>query len=367
VNPARAALPGLAGRFAAVSRPRRWAIVASALWAVVVAGYALGFLSVAGGGEGRGTLFLDAMFFLMTLTVPLVLVWLAARLAEALEAQQALVAALADAALPLAAALEAARHRAEAPSGVTPEAMRQAVQAAVAGLKPPDLGRPLDRLIIGQSRIETALQRLVAEPRAAVAPAVAPARAEAPADAPAPVAATAAVAKAPAAGTEDVGEDGPPEGLAWGDLVRALDFPRDADDREGFRALKLVLRHPGLAQMLQAAEDVLNLLSQEGVYVNDLAMDPVDPAAWRRYMAGVRGPEVDGVGGIRNPGALETARRLVASDSIFGDSALFFRRRFDAMLAEFAAKATDAELIEFVGTRSGRAFMLLLRLNRSLD
>ena len=100
------------------------------------------------------------MFFLLTLTVPLVLVWLAAWLAEELEAQRALVAALADAAVPLAAALEAAQARVAAPAGVTPEAMQRAVQAAVAGLKPPDLGRPLDRLIIGQSRIEAALQRL---------------------------------------------------------------------------------------------------------------------------------------------------------------------------------------------------------------
>ena len=50
--------------------------------------------------------------------------------------------------------------------------------------------------------------------------------------------------------------------------------------------------------MLQSAEDVLNLLSQEGVYVDDLAMAPVDVAAWRRFMAGVRGPEIAGLGGI---------------------------------------------------------------------
>jgi hypothetical protein len=149
--------------------------------------------------------------------------------------------------------------------------------------------------------------------------------------------------------------------------VRALDFPRDADDRDGFRALKAALRHPSLAQMLQAAEDVLNLLSQEGVYVDELAMDPVDPVAWRRFIAGVRGPEVAAVAGIRDPHAIDTARRLTASDSIFRDSALFFRRRFDGVLAEFAAEAKEAELVELVGTRSGRAFMLLTRLNRSLD
>ena len=55
------------------------------------------------------------------------------------------------------------------------------------------------------------------------------------------------------------------------------------------------------------------------------------------------------------------------SDSIFRDSALFFQRRFDGVLGEFAADADDAELEELAGTRSGRAFMLLARLNGSLD
>ena len=66
-------------------------------------GYAAGFFAVAAGGQGRGTLFLDAMFFLLALAVPLVLVWLAAWLAEELAAQRELVAALAEVAAPLAA------------------------------------------------------------------------------------------------------------------------------------------------------------------------------------------------------------------------------------------------------------------------
>jgi hypothetical protein len=153
----------------------------------------------------------------------------------------------------------------------------------------------------------------------------------------------------------------------WADLVRALDFPRDADDRAGFRALKAALRHHALAQMLQAAEDVLNLLSQEGVFVDELPMAPVDVAAWRRFMAGTRGPEVAGLGGIGDARALEAARGLMRSDSIFRDSALFFLRRFDGVLSEFCSGASDAELEDLAGTRSGRAFMLLARLSGSLD
>ena len=360
-----ARLRGLGDRLRALPRARRWAAGASLVWAVVVLAYAAGFLAVAAGGQGRGTLFLDAMFFLLTLTVPLVLVWIAAWLAEELAAQRALVAALADAALPLATALEAARTRADEPAGVTPEAMQRAVQAAVAGLKPPDLGRPLDRLIIGQSRIEVraaaARCRAPSGPPARLrrCPGACPVRRPRCRPSRRPPRRRSAPLRAP--------EEAEPQRPSWPDLVRALDFPRDADDQEGFRALKAALRHPALAQMLQAAEDVLNLLSQEGVYVDELPMDPVDPVAWRRFIAGVRGAEVAAVAGIRDPHAIDTARRLTAADSIFRDSALFFQRRFDGVLAAFAADARDPELIELVGTRSGRAFMLLARLNRALD
>ena len=120
-------------------------------------------------------------------------------------------------------------------------------------------------------------------------------------------------------------------------------------------------------RVLQAAEDVLNLLAQEGVFVDELPMQPVDVAAWRRFMAGGRGPGVTGVGGIADPRALEAARGLMRSDSIFRDSALFFQRRFDRVLAEFGKDATDAELEAIAGTRSGRAFMLLVRLSGTLD
>ena len=81
----------------------------------------------------------------------------------------------------------------------------------------------------------------------------------------------------------------------------------------------------------------------------------------------MRGPEIAGLGGIADPKALEVARNLMRSDSILRDSSLFFQRRFDRVLAEFGREASDAQLVELAGTRSGRAFMLLLRLSGSLD
>ena len=71
------------------------------------------------------------------------------------------------------------------------------------------------------------------------------------------------------------------------------------------------------------------------------------------------------VGGIRDDRALEAARALTKSDPIFRDTALFFQRRFDVVLSEFAAASSDARIAELAVTRSGRAFMLLGRLSGS--
>ncbi len=173
-----------------------------------------------------------------------------------------------------------------------------------------------------------------------------------------------------AAPEPDVATENPREvafGLGWADLTRALDFPRDGNDAEGFRALKAALRHHSLARMLQAAEDVLNFLSQEGVYMEDATLENADPDDWRRFIAGERGAGVASVGAIRDPATLDRVRALMKSDAIFRDTALFFQRRFDVVLNEFGANATDDQLTRLADTRSARAFVLLSRLGGSFD
>ena len=328
---------------------RRWAVIASAVWVVAVGAYAIGFLSVAAGTQARGTVVLDALFFLVALVLPLGLIWLMAWLAAELARQREIVAALAGAISPLVATLE--ETRATLAHHASPEAIAQAVGSAVgeavAGVRAPDVSRPLGDLAAGQARLEAALARLAAagaEPRPAPpAPAPAPAAAAEPTPAGAP------------------GE--PVPALGWSDLVRALDFPRDAGDREGFRALKAAQRQPKLGQTLQAAEDVLNLLSQEGIFVDELALAEVEPSAWRRFIAGVRGAKVGAVGGIGDPHALEVAGRLMRTDAVFRDTALFFLRRFERVLAEHARDADDDAIAALAGTRSGRAFMIRARAN----
>ena len=97
--------------------------------------YGIGFLSVAAGGQARGTLFLDAMFFLVALVLPLLLIWLAAWLAEELERQREFVAALAEVTAPLIGALAATREALDRHgAGTRRRRSSKAVQGALLGL-----------------------------------------------------------------------------------------------------------------------------------------------------------------------------------------------------------------------------------------
>ena len=160
------ALLGLGDRIGALPRFRRWAAAVSLGWAVLVVAYGIGFLSVAAGGQTRGTLFLDAMFFLVALVLPVLLIWLAAWLAEELAHQREIVAALAEVTAPLIGSLAAMREALEQQTPATsPEAIHKVVQNAVIGSRT-DYSVPLDRLLAGQARVEVAVQKLTLRRRA---------------------------------------------------------------------------------------------------------------------------------------------------------------------------------------------------------
>ncbi|WOI56378.1 hypothetical protein [Palleronia sp. LCG004] len=144
-------------------------------------------------------------------------------------------------------------------------------------------------------------------------------------------------------------------------LTRALQFPADTEDGEGFDALRRALRDRRAAQIVIAAQDVLTLLSQDGLYMDDLKAEPAPMTLWRRFADGERGPEVAPLGGIRDEEALDRCRSRMRQDTIYRDAVHHFLRLFDHRLAEIAPQASDAELAAWVETRSARAFMLLGR------
>ena len=155
--------------------------------------------------------------------------------------------------------------------------------------------------------------------------------------------------------------------LSVADFIRALQFPETPDDKEGFRALRLALEDRTVAKLIRAAQDVLTLLSQDGIYVDDLKPDLCQPDLWRRFAAGERGRSIATLGGIRDRTALALTAARMKADPVFRDAAHHFLRTFDKTVAAFEINATDAELAELSDTRTARAFMVFGRVTGTFD
>lgn len=151
------------------------------------------------------------------------------------------------------------------------------------------------------------------------------------------------------------------------DFIRALNFPENAEDKEGFAALRKALKDRQAAHLIQASQDVLTLLSQDGIYMDDLRPDLARPEIWRRFAAGERGRVMAQLGGIRDRSSLALAAGRMKQDPIFRDAAHHFLRRFDRTFVEFEETATDAEISALSDTRTSRAFMLLGRVAGIFD
>ncbi len=271
-----------------------------------------GLLGLWGGAPdetGQATA-LPLIFSILGLAVPVVLIWvgaLALRTAARLRAEAA----------GLRAAMDALRHA-------------QLAQQQTAALRPahPPQDRPQDR------RTTPARAALVEEqPRLALGT---------PAE-----------------------DSGPP--LVAADFIRALNFPETDQDREGFRVLRLALADRGTSKLIRAAQDVLTLMSEEGIYMDDLPPEPAPAETWRKFAQGERGRGVAALGGVHDRSSLGLTAARMRKDPIFRDAAHHFLRQFDRTLAEFEKTATDADLTALSDTRTARAFMLLGRASGTFD
>jgi len=155
--------------------------------------------------------------------------------------------------------------------------------------------------------------------------------------------------------------------ISTADFIAALNFPESETDTEGFRTLRLALEDRGTAKLIRSAQDVLTLLSQDGIYMDDLLPEPARPDAWRGFARGERGRAVAGLGGIRDPESLTLTAARMREDPVFRDAAHHFLRQFDRIFQEFERNASDADLADLAQTRTARAFMLCGRVAGSFD
>lgn len=306
----------------------------SLLWlAAVIAWFTLtepADIAASAGGTGDG---LILKFFVVFL--PIALIWVAAVTARTIRE-------LKDEARRLQVAVDAMRH-----------SYVQQQQAAAAAAKP-SVEKKLDEIAASARQTETAIATFTSSRREG-APVPRPLPAPPPAQAEQP----------------GLGLDAPPEDqrlpLAVDEFIRALNFPDNPDDKEGFRCLRLALEDREAARLIRAAQDVLTLLAQDGIYVDDLRPDRARPEIWRRFAAGERGRPIAALGGIRDRSSIALTAGRMRGDTIFRDAAHHFLRQFDRSFQAFEKTATDQDIAELADTRTARAFMLFGRVTGVFD
>lgn len=305
------------------------AIILSFLW---LAGAAVFFMTLPSDAQGGG----DGLRFLMTMLaifMPVAMIWVAATAAKSSRVMRE----------------ESARLQ------TAIDAIRQAYIAQNQGRSletEPSVARKLDEIAAATRKLESA-QATFSSSRPATAPSQPPEPEPEADDQP-----------GLALGTPAEDFSAP---ISNADFIRALNFPETAEDEEGFSALRRALADRLTKEIVQASQDVLTLLSQDGIYMDDLRPDRARPEVWRAFGQGTRGKSVAALGGVRDRSSLALAAGRMKQDPIFRDAAHHFLRRFDRAFAAFEARASDAELSEFADTRTARAFMLLGRIAGTFD
>jgi hypothetical protein len=273
---------------------------------------------------------------LFVVFVPIALIWVAAVTARTIRA-------LRDEAERLKTAVDAIRQS---------HVLHQ--QATASAALKPSVERRLDEIAQTTRQTETALVSFASRRDARPGPPRPPRPAPPPAD-DQPALALGTPAEALAAP------------LATPDLIRALNFPDSPDDAEGFRALRLALADREAARLIRAAQDVLTLLAQDGIFVDDLRPDRARPEVWRRFAQGERGRAIAALGGSRGRSCLALTAARMRADPVFRDAAHHFLRQFDRGFQGLEKHATDAEIAELSDTRTARAFMLFGRVSGVFD
>ena len=301
------------------------AVVLSLIWLIGVSAF---FLLV-----DRSEQPLDSLRFVMTLMaifLPVAMIWVAAMAARSSKIMR-------DESARLQAAIDAMR-----------QSYVQASQSNT-GVKP-SVERKLEEIAAAQRKTVNAIATFTSirpEPEAAI---------------------TDAPAIAPADELDDQGKlalGTPAEELAapvnTADFIKALHFPENAEDKEGFRALRRALQDRSTAELVRFSQDVLTMMSHDGIYMDDLRPDRARPEIWRKFAQGERGRAIAGLGGIRDRSCLALTAARMREDPIFRDAAHHFLRRFDQTFAAFEATASDQDIAALSDTRTARAFMLLGR------
>ncbi len=358
------------------------ALVVSAMWTMLVLGYGAGFFGLFGGlAAPRSPVFLEVGLFVLGLILPLLFIWLCAylvwnmrvvnhdarelhRIVANMEERLSKHTPVTSAEIETAMANGSHNAMLQQRDALEDYFSRIKSQVSEIASRQDELSQALAAQDVERSREKHELAALVASSAKEISQVVPKAP---PRKARRKLSATPAAEPGQSALPLESHEFLSPDALRWEDLLRALNFPENGEDKAGFVALRKVLPNRAVALLLQAAEDVLSMLAQEGVYMDDLQPKETDPDAWAAFVSGTRGAEVSAVGAVQDEAALALARGRMKGDTVFRDATLHFLRQFDGFLQEFMTMSEADDIVNLAHTRTGRAFMLMARASGTFD
>lgn len=311
------------------------AMVISLVWVVLCTLY----VSVFGLGDSTVLGPLRFLVLFLVVALPVALIWIAAIAIKS-------ASVIRDESMRLQASMDAMRQI----------YVSQAQMAATT--MGPSVERKIDELAEAQKRAEETIKSFISSPKTPEP--TRPLTQQTPPTQIAPPEAQPTLALATPAGQTS-------QAVSISDFISAMNFPETAEDRDGFAALRRALADHRVSGLIRASQDVLTLLSQDGIYMDDLTPDRSRPEVWRKFAAGERGQVIAGLGGIRDRSSLALSSARMRQDSIFRDTSHHFLRAFDKTFSTMAESLSDQEIAALTETRTSRAFMLLGRVAGIFD
>ena len=153
--------------------------------------------------------------------------------------------------------------------------------------------------------------------------------------------------------------------LTWDILIQALHFPNDCNDSFGYMAMRIARKTNAISELLQVSEDFLNLLAQDGIYLDDLTIEPPSVEAWINFIKIDQNHNKRKLSCIGIDETIIKLRLRLKKDTIFRDTALILMRRFDQFLRDKLKTADDHHIFKIANTRSGKAFLIIGKISDS--
>lgn len=142
-------------------------------------------------------------------------------------------------------------------------------------------------------------------------------------------------------------------------LIRALNFPNDEHDTIGFEIMRRAFGDRSVQSVMAASHNILTMLSQDGIYVDDLPPSRIPAEAWRGIARRERSEVIESFEVTRDPAMLAVIKDRLHDDIEFRDGGQHLVVHFQQLLVTFEAQLTDTNFLELGETRTARAFLLL--------